>query len=677
MKIILMPVIGALNRFSYKGKLLLMFLCVMGPLGILCTLIIRDVNNDIDMLSNESAGVSYIAAARLPLDQIQQHRGVMATLLSGTDSGSRSRAAELGSSVDNSLTTLQNLDRQLSGSTGTSSRTLAIVQRWQQIQAVASSASADQSFEMHSELIDQILQLIAYAADQFEITLSPHLDTYYLGDAIAQRLPTLIEAMGQARALASGAATQAFVSDSTRIELEILLSQVESFRTALMRGLDSAFAANPDIRASLAQSLARSEESAAALTQLLRTQILDTPQITATGQQIFDAASESISANYALFDEIVPQMHMLLAQRHAEARSLRTLDILIVTSILLALAYLFAGLYFSIKDSVEDISTVASAVSAGDLRARVPITTSDEMGKIADSINSITVQYETLISKFRAATEQLAAAAEELSSVSRHSADNIQHQRSETDMIAVSINEMSATVLEVSRSTNNASSAAMDTDQLATAGASIIQKAAEGIVELSREMHESAEGMQRVSADSKAISSVLDVIMGVAEQTNLLALNAAIEAARAGEYGRGFAVVADEVRTLANRTKDSATEIDAMIRTLQSGVTEAVRMMDKSRERADGAVSQVTQATEALNRIIAATGTIKDMNIQIAASSEQQSATTEELNRNVTRIRDIAEQSAAGAAQTTVASDELAKLASDLQNSISWFTVSR
>lgn len=677
MKILLMPVIAVLNRFSYKGKLLLMFLCVMGPLGVLCSFIIRDVNNDIHLLANESAGVNYISALRAPLDQIQQHRGVMATVLGSADASARSRAAEVASSVDSSLATLQALDRQLSGSSDTASRTQSILQRWQQIKSGANSSNVSQSFDSHTVLIDELLQLIAFAADQFEISLSPDLDTYYLGDAIAQRLPMLIESMGQARALASGAAAQQFLSAGQRIELEILLNQVESYRTALSRGLDSAFLANASIRPALAQAMERSNQSVGQLSDLLRTRILDTSQITVSGQQLFDTASESIAANYALFDAIVPQMRTLLDERAAQARAVRTLDILIVVTILLGLAYLFAGLYVSIKDSVDDISSVASAVSSGDLRARVPITTRDEMGSIAESINSITVQYETLITKFRAATEQLAAAAEELSSVSRHSADNIQHQRSETDMIAVSINEMSMTVLEVSRSTSNASSAAMDTDKLASDGASTIRKAADGILELSREMHQSAEGMQRVSSDSQAISSVLDVIMGVAEQTNLLALNAAIEAARAGEYGRGFAVVADEVRTLANRTKDSATEIDTMIRTLQSGVLDAVRMMDISRERADGTVTQVTQATEVLNRIIEATGTIKDMNLQIAASSEQQSATTEELNRNVTRIRDIAEQSAAGAAQTTVASDELAKLAGDLQNSISWFTVSR
>jgi len=336
------------------------------------------------------------------------------------------------------------------------------------------------------------------------------------------------------------------------------------------------------------------------------------------------------------------------------------------------------GIFFAnslTKPIIHLNNTMRQVEENKDLTLRSDIDSKDETGDMSRAFNAMLHNFEDLIRQVASSSTQLSTAAEEVSAVAGDSAKHVERQHTETDMVATAINEMTATVQEVAQNAQNASGAATSADTEAKTGKLVVTNTSNAIKQLVSDVENAAKVIHNVEQASENIGSVLDVIKNIAEQTNLLALNAAIEAARAGEQGRGFAVVADEVRTLASRTQESTAEIETMIEQLQHGSKQAVEVMDKGSKQAKSGAEMAQEAAESLNAITLAVSTISDMNTQIAAAAEEQSAVSDEINRSIVNISQLSEQTASGAEQTTGASTELARLAADLQGQIAMFKV--
>ena len=298
----------------------------------------------------------------------------------------------------------------------------------------------------------------------------------------------------------------------------------------------------------------------------------------------------------------------------------------------------------------------------------------DDVSQVRFSIRMLVAKLRTVVTRLSQSTDSLSAQAEMSATIARESFNNIHRQQQEIEMVATAVNEMSATVQEVSRNTVKAAESSNQVRELATAGALTISDAIGIIDSLDSRVTTAAESILQLKKDSENIGGVLDVIRGIAEQTNLLALNAAIEAARAGEQGRGFAVVADEVRTLASRSHDATQDIQDMIERLHQGVSVAVKDMQDVKVRASEGVEQVEAAAESLAEISGAVNTINDMNTQIAAATEEQSAVAEELSRNIENINQMSAQTSNSASQTMETSEELLNLSQKLTSMVENFS---
>ena len=378
------------------------------------------------------------------------------------------------------------------------------------------------------------------------------------------------------------------------------------------------------------------------------------------------------------------QLNQLLAQsdlvsqgqvfkRDREAQHTRTLLISVTLAALLLGALAAWWIARQIAVPLREALAVANRIAAGDLSENPAVERRDELGQLQQSMARMIRNLRGLISGIGDSARQIASAATQLSTVTEQTRAGVNNQKDETDQVATAMNEMLATAQEVARHAEQASIAASEADQQTHLGDKVVAQAVEQIGHMASEMALSSRAMLALQQESQQIGSVLDVIKSVSQQTNLLALNAAIEAARAGSAGEGFAVVADEVRSLALRTQESAEEIEGLILRLHTGTQQVADIMDSSRSLTDNSVSLTRDAGDALAAIARTVSVIQEMNPQIAAAAEEQSAVAEEINRSVLKVRDVSEQTAAASEETAAASAQLSQLSLDLQTLVGKF----
>ena len=357
--------------------------------------------------------------------------------------------------------------------------------------------------------------------------------------------------------------------------------------------------------------------------------------------------------------------------------------IIIFTITLLIIAGLGWILHRSLKvillEPMRELKLQTEVVANCDLRSVITpalerkLTSSDEMGHVTRSFATMIRMLRATIRHMLVASNEVADASTQISSSIEEIAAGSQEQMNQAHEVTKAIEDMTRTIMENSRSAGETAETAQKARMTAEAGGIIVSATAEGMKRIAQATSKSSEIAQELERSSKQIGEIVKLINDIADQTSLLALNAATEAARAGEQGKGFSIVADEVRKLSERTMKATKEIEAMIKNIQRETSQAVASMDEGTLEVKKGMKLADQAGHSLQEIVKISQKVTDMITRIAVSSEQQSATSEQISQNVEIIHSVSKQMADNTREVASASEGLKHLTEQLQETVNQF----
>lgn len=304
---------------------------------------------------------------------------------------------------------------------------------------------------------------------------------------------------------------------------------------------------------------------------------------------------------------------------------------------------------------IRRVMTILGAISEGDLRQRLQISSKDEIGVMSGSLNVMVENLQKAMTALSENSKAIANSASEMN-MTADNMSNVSHEtKSQSTTAAAAAEEMSANMRSMSAAatqmSSNMESVASAVEEMSISISQIANNM-EKASQVSMEAHQLADGsrdrLNELNTAAIEIGDVVELIQDIAEQTNLLALNATIEAARAGEAGKGFAVVAEEVKELARQTASATGDIERRVSGIQEASGESIQSIDKIRE-----------VIERMNQI----------SQEVAAAVEEQSVTTQEIANNVTQTNSAVQQVSRSVSESAVAGEEIARSVNSVDGS--------
>ena len=530
-------------------------------------------------------------------------------------------------------------------------------------------------YKNNAQVVFDIMHLANKVAQDSGVLQDTNEEVQLLLKLILVEYPKFRSALGVAHTIGVYSIVEKYIMTGTYDTLnetyDLLDAQQKNMNQAHTALLDG----YPELAGLFSETFKITEGNIEAIKFKLDEEIISAMSVAITWPDYSDFYQSKLSPFHTVQELALEEISSILDERISELSSKLILVVVAIALVMLLIVCLDASFFWSVRSTVGQFHSAAREISRGDMRIRVEVESKDEMGELTSEFNVMVEKIHSLLQAVQKTATEVGQSMTLVGGNAEQSNKAANEQLHQTEQVASAITEMAATAEEVNRQSEDAANFAADATSQAGSANDVVAETLSQINTLADEIVHSTEVINQLSENSSNIASMLAVIKGIAEQTNLLALNAAIEAARAGEQGRGFAVVADEVRTLASRTQTSAQEIDEVMTTIHSGISDAVNVMGKSHQMAQNTVESSSRVRTALDEIVTMVKSIADINGQISVSADEQTQVAKAIDENVVKINDLGRATVDDSEHTVKAIKEVVALTQSLQEKLQRFQV--
>ena len=611
------PAKALLERLTYSKKLIVLAAVFVIPVAILTYQLVTALNQDMATTQREMEGSAYLRPTVSLLQHLQQHRGAASTFLKG-DASFRDVMSQKQEAIAQDIAAIDKFDAQYGELFGVSSLWADLKSNWSTLQADVETLSAAESLARHTGLIRDLLDFRMHVADASGLTLDPDVDSYYLIVAAITTYPEVTEAIGQARAVGSGALTAGDLDVNGRVKLESLSALATSYTATAQSGLDRALEHNPALGPRLSGEIDATITGATSFFDLLRSQVLDVETPTVDGKTYFDAATATIDQHFTLIGTLTDALDELLQARLAAMQQQMAIDLAIALVPALLLGWLFIGFYLSVTRSLTEALTTARRIAdvdlpalvdemgqlaAGDLTRSVTldarpvkIHSRDELGELGQAFNAVIARlkeggaaFDSMSANLHAMVERVATSAASVGASALHMSEATEQAGQATQQISVTMQQVARGSSQQAESITRTASGIEELRRAIDGVARDAQHQAEAVAAASHTMGRLAESTNGIRAGAlaqiegtqraEAAQNNVRERVGAMEAATQHAANAAEQSARAADEGsrlahqstQGMERVRQATEELATRVHDlgkRSAQIGAIVETI-------------------------------------------------------------------------------------------------------------
>lgn len=669
MKKLLNPFVVIVSKLRYSVKFAVVSVLFLIPIVILLYAFISANMAELRENRDDHYGIERVNEVMPLMLQVQQHRGLM----NGYLNGNKSVASAIDTRQAEIVDSVSRLSQHLEASKIPSSAA-----KWQEIreemEALRTSGEAMKpadNFQQHTQLIEEIRQLMISISDETGLSLSNDISTYYMMNMLVNELPQLIENAAYIRGLGNGVLSSGELTDETRIQLLLAEAQMHTALENLEKSLANVIRETDGLNDELVVKAEATVKSIKSYLSLLDLEILNAESFTVKPEELFDFGTATIEVANELYGLSYNELNRLLDHQRSTLQTYIALMMIMTIAVLILVILFYSAFYRNVIDTVRTLKIRAEEMAAGDFSKDIQVNTKDELSDVSQAMILMQQDMNRIFGQNQEISDRTAASSEELMAISQESTQAMQQiaasvqdvsegtelQRRTIGEVSTAMGEMAIGVSRIAEAASEVSDVAVRANESALHGDEQLTETVEQMKSIKQTQEQSAEVITKLDEHSAQIGKIIQAVVDIAQQTKLLSLNANIEAARAGEAGQGFSVVAQEIGKLAEETSQSGQAISGLLNDIRVLVEEAVVSMLKMQQETDQGMLTIDKSKQMIDYILENIKVVSEQIQEVSASSEELSAEMEEVTASIAEVALISEKTS-GEAETMAAAAE-------------------